>query len=401
MRILLIADGRSPITRNWIRMLGNENNRLFLISTYPAEPLPGIEEQFTMPIGFSQFAGGQVRHTEHAKQTFKSKVVSLLRPVLMRVRAFITPLLLPKSKNTFLKIVDQVKPDIVHALRIPFEGMLAAYLPEKIRLVVSIWGNDLSLHAHTSFLMASRTRKTLRCADGLMADAAFDIRLAAKWGIRNQVPHIVVPGSGGLDLNHLPSKSDKSILIKYKLPRNCPLIINPRGFRPGSVHQDVAFKSIPLILQKEPDAHFIFTGMHGQHQAEKWVRDLGIKENVSLLPFLPQEDLWALYTQSEVYVSLSSHDGTPNSFLEAIACGCFPIVGDIPSLQEWIKQGKNGYMVDPRDIQAAVNAVISALHDNTLRDQASKTNHEMVAARADVHQIKKIVQDFYQKVLRN
>ena len=139
--------------------------------------------------------------------------------------------------------------------------------------------------------------------------------------------------------------------------------------------------------------------MHGQHQAEKWVRDLRIEKNVSLLPFLPQADLWALYAQSRAYVSLSSHDGTPNSFLEAIACGCFPIVGDIPPLQEWIKQGKNGYLVDPRDIQAAANAVVSALHDDTLHDQARNINREMVAARANVHQTRKIVQDFYHKVL--
>ena len=399
MRILLIADGRSPITRNWIRMLENENNRIFLISTYPAKPIPGVEKQFIMPIGFSRLAGGQVRHTEHAKQSFKSKVVAMLRPVLMHVRAYVTPLLLSKNKKAFLEVVDQVKPDIVHALRIPFEGMLAASLPEKYRLVVSIWGNDLSLHAHTSFLMASRTRRTLQRADGLTADAASDVQLASKWDLRDHTPHIVVPGSGGLDLKYLSNTPDRSVLIKYNLPQNCPLVINPRGFRPGSVHQDVAFKSIPFILQKMPDTHFIFTGMHGQHQAEKWVRDLRIEKNVSLLPFLPQADLWALYAQSRAYVSLSSHDGTPNSFLEAIACGCFPIVGDIPPLQEWIKQGKNGYLVDPRDIQAAANAVVSALHDDTLHDQARNINREMVAARANVHQTRKIVQDFYHKVL--
>jgi glycosyltransferase involved in cell wall biosynthesis len=401
MRILLIADGRSPITKNWVRMLGEDKNHLFLISTYPADPLPGIEEQFTLPIGFSQFAGSQVRHTEHAKQTLKSKAVAQLRPILMVARAFITPLLLPRNQNAFLKIVDRVKPDIVHALRIPFEGMLATILPEKTRLVLSIWGNDLSLHAHTSFLMASRTRRALRRTDGLMADAASDIQLASKWGARENIPHIVVPGSGGLDLDRLPNASDQSVLIKYEIPTNCPLVINPRGFRPGSVHQDAFFKSIPLILRKAPNAYFIFTGMHDQPQADKWVRDLGINKNVSLLPFLPQHELWALYTQAKIYVSLSSHDGTPNSFLEAIACGCFPIVGDIPSLQEWLDQGKNGYLVDPHNPQAAANAVVNALKEKNLRDRASTINQKMVNSRINVNLVRKIVCNFYKQVFEN
>ena len=399
MRILLIADGRSPITKNWVRMLSDKQNQLFLISTYPAEPVPGVEHQFTLPVGFSSFAGSQVKRAGQTHPSLKNRIVALLRPILMRVRALLTPLFLAANQKRLLKIVDQIDPDLVHALRIPFEGMLAAALPKKTPLIVSIWGNDLSLHAQTSFLMAARTRETLQRADGLMADAASDIQLASQWGLRAKTPSIVVPGSGGLDLNALRFGPDQSIIKKYKLPTNCPLVINPRGFRPGSLHQDVFFKSIPLVLEAVPNAHFICTGMYGQPKAEKWVRDYRIKENVSLLPFLPQEELWALYALADVYVSLSSHDGTPNSFLEAIASGCFPVVGNIPSLQEWVDQGKNGCLVDPCNAHAAATALVSALQDQDLRDRAEKINQGIVSDRADVRQVKNIVQDFYQQFI--
>jgi glycosyltransferase involved in cell wall biosynthesis len=137
--------------------------------------------------------------------------------------------------------------------------------------------------------------------------------------------------------------------------------------------------------------------MRGQPRAEKWLRDLGINASVSLLPFLPQSELWALYSNADVYISLSSHDGIPNSFLEAIACGCFPVAGNIASLREWVDHGKNGWLVEPRDMHAAADAVISVLCDKNLRDRAAVINQKIVVDRADIQQIKKVVEKFYKQ----
>lgn len=41
-----------------------------------------------------------------------------------------------------------------------------------------------------------------------------------------------------------------------------------------------------------------------------------------------------LFRLADVTVSLSEDDGTPNTLLEAVACGCFPIAGDIESVRE-------------------------------------------------------------------
>ncbi len=108
------------------------------------------------------------------------------------------PLSLPPYQTRFRNMVEEIHPDLVHALRIPFEGMLAAAHLTGIPLVVSIWGNDITLHAHGSFFMASLTRRTLRRADGLIADASRDIRLGQEWGFAPDKPTLVVPGAGGI-----------------------------------------------------------------------------------------------------------------------------------------------------------------------------------------------------------
>ena len=396
--ILLVADGRSAITAGWLRMLSGFDYRVSLVSTFPCDPSANVELVSVLPVGFSSLAGGQVRLTDESSGvgSWKRQLIGAFRPAFLAARAWLAPLTFPKYQKRFLDIVNDLQPDIVHALRIPYEGMLAAVTPVHIPFLVSIWGNDLTLHARTAPLMASRTRQALERADGLLADARRDLRLAREWGLREGAPTLAVPGNGGLDFEKIKETLKKNDLT-IDLPANHPLVINPRGFRPGSVHQDTFFKSIPLVLDKFPDAFFVCTAMQGQSEAEHWVKKLGIQNHIRLLPYLPQEQLWQLYARSKVYVSLSSHDGTPNTFLEALACGCFPVVGDIESLREWLTDGENGLLVDPKDPQKAAQAIIAALSSDEWLMKARQANQQMISERADVNVIRAQVIEFLKR----
>jgi len=383
--IVLVADGRSPITRNWIKMLRSGGYAISLVSTYPYQPISGLEKQKTIPVGFSSLAGGQVNTKHHQERPgVRKQVMGSLRPFLMRVRAELTPRLMGASKEKLHEFVRSCQPDIVHALRIPFEGLLCEGLPEEFPLVVSVWGNDLTLHAKSSHYLGRMTRRAVTRADALLADAARDIALANDWGLRDHTPTAVVPGSGGLDISAIDACRPKAdeVMKTYGIPYDRPLIINPRGFRPGSVHQDVFFNSIPLVLDSMPNVYFLCPGMQGQPAAQKWVQRLDISHAVQLLPFLRQSDLWALYTNASIYISLSSHDGTPNSFLESITCGIYPIVGDIASLREWVIPGKNGSLVDPRDPVGAAREICGVLGNENLRTYAAKKNRLLIEQRA-------------------
>lgn len=53
MNLLIIADGRSPITRRWIRMLQPLNYTINLVSTYPCQPVDGVNETILFPVAFA------------------------------------------------------------------------------------------------------------------------------------------------------------------------------------------------------------------------------------------------------------------------------------------------------------------------------------------------------------
>ena len=395
MRLLFVADGRSPTTLSWLRHWLETEHEVHLISTFPCNPPPGLASFHILPVAFSGLVGGQM--AVHSAGPRRKSLVGRFRPLLVPLRYLLGPLSLPPHQQRYRTLVASIQPDLVHALRIPFEGMLAAATPAGIPLIVSIWGNDLTLHARGSWWMANLTRGVLRRADGLMADAGRDIRLAREWGLPAGRPTLVVPGAGGIHLEQMTSS--KSRTLPEELPEG-PIVVNARGQRPGSLRQDIFFQSIPLVLEKVPQAIFVCPSLKGDAEAERWVEKLGIQAQTRLWPPLAEQaQLWSLFNRAQVYVSPSIHDGTPNSLLESMACGCFPVVGNIESLRDWVQNGINGLLVDANSPRALAEAVVTALQNPSLREAAKKENAHIIAERAEYGRCMAMAEAFYRKVL--
>ncbi len=406
--ILIIADGRSPTALSWIANAQHAGVRISLISTFPCSRPQNMQHFEILPVAFSRFSGGteNVKASESqnsSKKSPKSRIRGMVRrfaPIFQSLRYWLGPLTLLRYAKRYQKIIQSWQPDLVHALRIPFEGMLGSFTPNDVPFVAATWGNDLTLHARGSWLMRLFTQKCLRRAQGLTSDTHRDVRLAQAWGLAKTAPTLVIPGSGGFDLTHLHAQAafDPS---DFDLPAEKTWVVNPRGLRPGSVHQETFFAAIPLVLAAFPDTLFLCPGLQGQPKAEAWAAQYGGQENIRLLPKLSQPKLWGLFKKSKLFVSPSSHDGTPNTLLEAMAFGCFPITGDIESLREWITSGRNGLLVDPRNPADLAEAVQKALREDDLRTQAAALNLELIKKRVDQSATQKMMAEFFQEVLKN
>jgi glycosyltransferase involved in cell wall biosynthesis len=391
--VLIVADGRSPITLGWIRTVLAHNVMVSLVSTFPCQKPVGVEQMFLGPVAFA-WASGRGGKPETNIGSSDSKQMGLFKQGFTQARHILGPLTLPFYRKAFRRIVEEVKPDVVHALRIPFEGMLASYTPRKTPLITSIWGNDLTLHAPASLSMRQFTRRCLRRSDALLADVQRDIQLAALWGFRANKPSLVVPGGGGVDLDKMRKISSLDMKFTKGIPKDAKLIVNPRGMR-LYVRNDTFFEAIKPVIQVHPEAYFVCPAMVGRPEAEKWVKKYGIQKHVKLLPLLTQAQLWALFKKSEITISISTHDGTPNTLLEAMAQGCLPIVGDLDSLREWITPGINGALVPYDNPRLLAETIIQVLEASDFRKQAAKINRTLITERADVHRVGEQIADFY------
>jgi hypothetical protein len=388
MRILFVADGRSPTALNWIHYFVERGDEVHLVSTYPCAPDERLASLTIIPVAFSQAAGGAGQGPNSQAPTRSE------RSIRMRtlVRQWLGPLTLGKAAASLGERIRQVKPDLVHAMRIPYEGMLAARSQPTAPLLMSVWGNDFTLHAPATPWMGRLTRQALARADALHADCGRDIRLAIEWGLAVDKPTIVLPGAGGVqpEVFYPPGKANEVQ----------PMVINPRGFR-AYVRNEIFFKAIPRVLERQPGVRFVCPAMETETQAQHWVTELGIGANVDLLSKQSRPQMAEWFRRSLVAVSLTTHDGTPNTLLEAMACGCFPVVGNLESIREWITPGVNGLLVDVSEPGNVAQAILAALEQPELRRKAQAANARLIAQRAAYGPVMGKAEQFYRQLLDN
>lgn len=410
MRIVFVADARSAISQSWIAYFVNRGDDVHAISTYPCDEaiIPGARV-YQLPIAFSSFSRISHNGTLASKRQpsllargLAGLRIGALSNLSIAARFWLGPIELNRYVARARALITSINPDVVHALRIPFEGILAAKAtPAQFPLVISVWGNDFTLFGDRNPLISRQTRQALERADALLCDCRRDLMLAERdWGFSPHKPAAILPGAGGIQTSLFNSEGDATELReRFDIPIDAPVIINPRGFR-GYVRNDVFFQSIPLVLEKAPRSVFLCVGMQANPVAEKWIDRLAIRESVRLLPAVPHKEMARLFRLADVSVSPSLHDGTPNSLLEAMACGSFPVAGDIESVREWIVDGENGLLCDPTDRHSLGRAVTRALEDRSLRERARVYNVRLVAERAEYDKVMREAEIFYQRVMR-
>jgi glycosyltransferase involved in cell wall biosynthesis len=404
MRICFIADGRSPIAKNWIAYF-LDRNEVHVISTYPcladAYPQASVQE-VTSRISRGMTGDKAVSRSPGLLSRYVSKARSgRFADFTLAVQHRIERSEIGRRSAKLSALLREIQPDLIHAMRLPFEGIIAALADPAAPLLVSVWGNDFTLFASRFTGTCRDTRRALQRADALHCDCYRDLTLARQFGFDPQKPGIVIPGNGGIQLNLLTvrDREDAALRRHFEIPEKARLICNPRGFR-AYVRNDTFFRAAAVVAKTRPDVIFAAVAMRGNAVAEQWIFRLGIQANMRLLPMLSRSDMFALLRTSDIMVSPSEHDGTPNTLLESMAAGALPICGDIESVREWITDGVNGKLRLASDPEAFAEAILSALADNALRASAAEVNRRIVQERAEYTSCMQRAEKLYERLAR-
>jgi glycosyltransferase involved in cell wall biosynthesis len=403
MRLTFLADLRSPIAVQWIRYFIDQGHEVQAISSYPipGTVLPGAGTTWlplVLPGSGQDRAPGPGRPDLASRRPVRALVAEWATPRrVAAVRSFAGPALIQARRGRLRKLVERHRPDLVHAMRIPFEGIAAGTLTG-LPVVVSVWGNDFTLFADRTRAMAKATRRTLAAAAAVHCDCQRDARIARERGFPAARSVWVLPGNGGVDRSvFCPGPSD--FPHRLGIPDEAPVILNPRGIR-EYVRTDTFFRALPPVLQRFPDVHVVCPGMAGSRDAETMLASNRLDQaRVHLLPALDHRLMAGAFRASRVSVSLSEHDGTPNTLLEAMACGALPVVGDVASVREWIRDSVNGIVVPATDPTRVAAALTKALTDDALAGAAREHNDRLVAARADYRQNMLVVESRYEMLV--
>jgi glycosyltransferase involved in cell wall biosynthesis len=270
--------------------------------------------------------------------------------------------------------VRQIAPDVLHAHYL-VEHALYATSARFHPYVVSAWGSDVLVDPAQSRFARALARFTLGRAELATSNNRHMAReMVLKLGIeRAYVQHIVLGVSrdfldaAGASVNLRP-KNDGALTV-----------LSTRSLDKPLYNINVVLRAMARVRDRLPAARLVIAGDGRlRRQLERLARELRLGDGARFVGSLSEAALRDEMTNTEVFASVPSSDGTSVALLQAMGAGCFPIVSDLPSQQELIEHGVQGIRVPARDEQALADAIVRALQDAELRRTAAERNRAFV-----------------------
>lgn len=105
-------------------------------------------------------------------------------------------------------------------------------------------------------------------------------------------------------------------------------------------------------------------------QLKQLAGQLGVADAVTFHGFVPKgPDLWAHFDNADIFVLPSHTEGFPRVVAEAMARGLPVVTTAVGGLPELIDHGRNGMLVEPKNVDALVDTVETVQADGNLRSR--------------------------------
>ncbi|MDH4262404.1 MAG: glycosyltransferase [Spirochaetia bacterium] len=284
-----------------------------------------------------------------------------------RVKSKLKYILYPFKLRTLLKDFGS---DVLFSLYGGGYGTMA-YLSRFHPYVVYIVGSDIMV---MNFFKKIATRIMLKNAEIVFVNGKF---LAGK--TRDVCPSAnIVPCYIGMDSEIFKPSKKKSSKIK---------IICTRGFLP-IYNNAYIIDSISKLENSSLEYEMIFTSkgplLEDVKQYADEILTPEIRKKLFFLGGVTNEKLVQFLQSADIYLSMSRSDGTSISMLEAMSCGLYPILSDIPQNREWLLEDNLSLVpLDQPEIFAQILGDV--MKDIVNKRKAAQVNRKLIQDFADIN----------------
>lgn len=123
-------------------------------------------------------------------------------------------------------------------------------------------------------------------------------------------------------------------------------------------------------IKQKPQAHLYF--IYGSDELEGDVKNFILKNelqsHITLLGKVNHSELQNWYNAANYFISASHYEGSGYALCEAMACGCVPIVTNIPSFKKMLNYGGCGYLYNVGDSENLYQILQITNHYNYLEN---------------------------------
>jgi glycosyltransferase involved in cell wall biosynthesis len=260
------------------------------------------------------------------------------------------------------KLIQEFRPDVVHAHWMPFVTLAA--LAGARPLVASAWGSDVydgGLRRRLSIRLALR-RTAVAMSDS--DDLTNRLRALGPRSLRTMVLN------WGVDLATIrpPSEGERLALKERFGLKPGHVILSPRGLK-DVYNPDLVLAAYKNVRTKAPNAQLVIKHTTADELVDPSLRD---EPGVRVIGRLREEEMTDLFRAADVTVSVPRSDSSPRSVWEAMASGSAVVVSDLPWVHELIRDGQEATVVapEPGPLAAAIEGLLAG----------DERRREMVAA---------------------
>ena len=283
------------------------------------------------------------------------------------------------------RLMRRERVDVIHAHWLIPQGLIAALLPwlpgRRVSYVVTSHGADL--YALKGRLLDGIKRFVARrAAAATVVSSAMRERLMA---LDVPAAHIhVLPMGVDLSERFTPDpsvpRSQHEILFVGRL-------VEKKGLR----HLIAA---LPQVLEGVPDAFLTIVGFGPEEAAlRQQVHTLGLQAKVHFLGAVAQARLPALYRRAALFVApfvqaeSGDQEGLPVALMEAVACGCPVVAGDVAGIEDLLGRMKPEICVDARNADMLASCICNRLIDSSTAGLHAQAVLEEASRRVDWNRI--------------
>jgi glycosyltransferase involved in cell wall biosynthesis len=229
-------------------------------------------------------------------------------------------------------------------------------------------------------LRATRTR-ALRRARHVVVPSAYLREIALGWGL--EPSRVTVIPNPAPEVAVHPTREEARAALRIE---------GPALGAAGRLTAQKALADALDALARVPDVTLVVLG-DGPASAslEARARALGISGRVRFLGPGTRDDAITLFRAVDVALLTSAWENLPHTLLEALAAGTPVIATAVGGIPEVVRDGENGLLVPPRDVDALVAAIERLVRDDALRASLADAAAGSVGELAEPRILQRIV----------